>query len=142
MYMSELIVSIPKKIMTLLNILLAVLVGGAVHSSFVSLVCITNNGATWGLLEGNRTLLLIVSMVLLGAMYLIDLGKGRIGELGKAMFIGGAVVNFVERLMRGHVCDYIDLRWSGLSIMNIPDIMIFIGGAIVILSLFINDKEE
>jgi signal peptidase II len=53
----------------------------------------------------------------------------RIEQLAFALLIGGAVGNLADRLLRGHVVDFIHLRhWP---VFNVADVAIVAGGALL-----------
>ena len=48
------------------------------------------------------------------------------------MIIGGAFGNYIDRLIRGYVVDFIDFRvWP---VFNVADIFVVIGGVLLIVS--------
>ena len=59
---------------------------------------------------------------------------------GVGMLIAaGAASNFFDRVRYGAVIDYIDVRW--FTVLNIADIMISVGAALLVLMLWREDKK-
>lgn len=63
---------------------------------------------------------------------------GRMGQIGMALIIGGAVGNVVDRLTRRGVTDFIDLHIENhhWPTFNVADSAIVIGAALVLMELF------
>lgn len=106
---------------------------------------VENPGAAWGLLsnlpEGaRRAFFQVVSVAALAfifAMYLrLDAGQLMVrGAL--ALVAGGALGNFLDRLVRGYVIDFIDWHWRNQPGMrwptfNVADSAICVGVALML----------
>ncbi len=96
-----------------------------------------NTGIAFGLFRDNGFVFLIVpliAVILLGynLYYYHKVGElDRIYVLGFSLILGGAIGNLTDRIMLGHVIDFIDLRvWP---VFNIADSAITIGACIVLL---------
>jgi signal peptidase II len=63
---------------------------------------------------------------------------GKMGQVGMALIIGGAVGNVLDRLMRRGVTDFIDLHVGSYHwpTFNVADSAIVAGAALVLLELF------
>src|SRR5215469_3874390 len=63
---------------------------------------------------------------------------GRVGQIGMALIIGGAVGNVVDRLTRRGVTDFIDLHVGNhhWPTFNVADSAIVVGAALVLMELF------
>lgn len=63
---------------------------------------------------------------------------GRMGQIGMALIIGGAVGNVLDRLTRRGVTDFIDLHVQNhhWPTFNVADSAIVIGAALVLMELF------
>ncbi|MBQ9534794.1 MAG: signal peptidase II [Clostridia bacterium] len=103
-----------------------------------------NTGAAFSILQGQRTLFLIITAVMVvGIVWLLCSGafKGKIGNLALAMVLGGAVGNFIDRLLRGYVVDMFDFCLINFPVFNVADVFINVGGALLIIYLVFIDKE-
>jgi signal peptidase II len=91
-----------------------------------------NTGAAFSLLRGHGEALILISIIIITFMAVSLARLARRGErapgllgIGLALPLGGALGNLVDRLARGFVVDYLDLRWW--PIFNIADSAIVVG---------------
>jgi len=61
-----------------------------------------------------------------------------------AFIIGGAIGNLFDKILLGHVVDFIDFYWGGwhFAVFNLADSFISIGGALFLLDAFIYDPAN
>jgi signal peptidase II len=62
-----------------------------------------------------------------------------LARLGFTMIIGGAIGNLIDRVIYGHVVDYVlfhTLSWS-FAVFNLADALISVGAALIILSEYL-----
>ena len=90
-------------------------------------------------------LALLMSLFLIG--YLIKAPRqAKLLALGLALVLGGAVGNLIDRLLHGHVIDFIHVHYADVwhyPIFNIADIGICIGVALIVIDmLFLEKKRE
>lgn len=90
-------------------------------------------------------LALLMSLFLIG--YLIKAPRqAKLLSLGLALVLGGAVGNLIDRLLHGHVIDFIHVHYADVwhyPIFNIADIGICIGVAMIVIDmLFLEKKRE
>ncbi len=107
---------------------------------------IKNTGAAFGIFKNSTLILALISIIFMVAMFLAYYSsfrnKGRFFDIGYGLIIGGSIGNLIDRLLRGYVVDYIDVRY--FSVMNLADIMINVGILIMIWAYaihpYINDR--
>jgi signal peptidase II len=99
-----------------------------------------NTGIAFGLFKDNGFVFLIIpliAVVLLGynLYYYHKVGElDSLYVLGFSLILGGAIGNLIDRIMLGHVIDFIDLRiWP---VFNIADSAITIGACLVLFKCF------
>ena len=90
-------------------------------------------------------LALLMSLFLIG--YLAKAPRqAKLLSLGLALVLGGAVGNLIDRLLHGHVIDFIHIHYADVwhyPIFNIADIGICIGVAMIVIDmLFLEKKRE
>ena len=90
-------------------------------------------------------LALLMSLFLIG--YLAKASRqAKLLSLGLALVLGGAVGNLIDRLLHGHVIDFIHVHYADVwhyPIFNIADIGICIGVALIVIDmLFLEKKRE
>ncbi|XID92891.1 signal peptidase II [Paenibacillaceae bacterium WGS1546] len=94
------------------------------------LTSIRNRGAAFGMLEGYRVFFIVVtSAVLVGIIiYLRRLYREKkLYSYGLALILGGALGNFIDRVLRGEVVDMLQVYFADFPIFNIADCFLWIG---------------
>ena len=113
-----------------------------VIDKFFYLTYLQNTGGAWGLLENNNMIFIIaIPMILIAIIIYLFKGKNisRLEKIGFCVLIGGAIGNYIDRVFRGYVVDFIDfVIWP---VFNVADIAVVVGVGLIILSLFV-DKES
>jgi signal peptidase II len=111
-------------------------------TSFFNLVLAYNKGAAFSFLHnsGGWQRYFFTAIGIAAAVYIIILlkkhGGQRMFSWALALILGGAIGNVVDRLLYGHVIDFLDFHWSGLGhfpAFNIADSAICIGAVLFIL---------
>lgn len=90
-------------------------------------------------------LALVMSLFLI--VYLIKAPrKATLLSFGLALVLGGAVGNLIDRLLHGHVIDFIHVHYANVwdyPIFNVADMGISIGVALIVIDmLFLEKKRE
>lgn len=108
-----------------------------------------NRGAAWGMLEGQMWLFTIVTVgVIIAIIYFYQKeAKGKpIFQVGLMLLLGGAVGNFIDRLFRGEVVDFVDVFIPIIDyhfpIFNIADAALTIAVVVLMIGLIVEDKKE
>jgi len=101
---------------------------------------VTNTGASFGILTGNNNLLIWLSIIALGAFMLWYEKLPRATTPWIIITGGGILSNLIDRVLRGHVVDYLDLGWW--PVFNIADSMIVIGIGMIIITLIREEKGK
>lgn len=128
--------------------------GGAspivVIPDFLQWVHIGNEGAAWGILDGQRIFLILVAVGALVAIYAfrgsLELKRPSM-QICFGLIVGGVVGNLLDRAIYGHVVDFIDVHLPAVPLLgfdgyrwpafNIADCGISVGVvSYVILSFF------
>ena len=113
-------------------------------TSFFNLVLVYNKGAAFGFLASsnfdvNRFFLianLIILCVLVYALWVLRPGRNQ-SATAIWLIIGGAVGNILDRIMHGHVVDFLDFHYAGwhYSAFNVADSAITIGAILIALEI-------
>lgn len=107
-----------------------------------------NRGAAWGILQGQMWLFYIVTSLFIASLiYYLQKhpGANTAYRMGLTIILGGAVGNFIDRVFRKEVVDFIDtyIFSYDFPIFNIADSALWVGIAfIAVHELFINRKRE
>ena len=87
---------------------------------------------------------LAVSMFIIA--YLRKLPKSaHVLSLGLAMVLGGAVGNVIDRILYGHVIDFIHVHYANVwhyPVFNVADIGICVGMALVVIDMLFLEKKR
>lgn len=97
---------------------------------------IKNTGAAFGILSNYQMFLIALSIIFIVIIlfYFFHMpAHDLLTRSAIAVIIGGSFGNLVDRLFRGYVIDFIDVRF--FSIFNIADIMINVGIFLLILKV-------
>lgn len=115
-----------------------------VIKDFFYFTYVENRGAAFGMMQNFRWGFLIITPVVL-VFLIIYFIKNRNTLLRSALtfFIAGAVGNFIDRLFRGFVVDFLDFYPFGYDfpVFNAADIFVNIGAALLIIYLIFIYKE-
>ena len=87
-----------------------------------------NTGSAFGLFQGQNTPLVVVAVVgivILGLIYRSQRPPGNLLRLSLGLQVGGAVGNLTDRLLFGHVTDFLDV--GAWPIFNLADSSIVVG---------------
>ena len=112
-----------------------------------------NAGAAWGMMSGQRWLLILVSIgvgafILFMAREFAREAKGRVLALSAlGLIFGGAVGNLIDRIAFGVVTDFFDLQTSvqylrTFPIFNIADSALTIGVILLMLHFLLHREVE
>jgi signal peptidase II len=108
---------------------------------FFNIVYAINYGAAWGIMAGHGYLLLLIALLALSAIYIFrhDLELKRPAmQVAFGLIIGGILGNALDRLVHGHVIDFIDvhLQFYRWPTFNFADCGIVIGTGLYMLLTF------
>ena len=114
---------------------------------FFSLYYVKNTGAAFSILQNQRVLLIIISLVFL---YFIDRFIEREKDLDKlsiislGFIIGGIIGNLIDRLIQDGVIDYLLFQFGKyiFPIFNIADSFIIVGIVLLIIGIIKEEKEN
>jgi len=104
---------------------------------------VRNTGAAFGILQGNNAFLIAASslFIILLMFYVFRYIKGDIFlQTAAALIAGGAIGNFIDRISRGYVVDFFDLKY--FSVFNTADIMINVGMALLIVDILFRKNNK
>lgn len=111
-------------------------------TSFFNLVRVHNSGAAFSFLAGESgwqrwffVLLAAAASVFIVWMLRRHAGEQTLFAWALSLILGGALGNVIDRVLHGHVVDFLDVHWAGrhFPAFNVADIAISIGAALLIL---------
>ena len=87
---------------------------------FFAINYVTNTGITFGLMQGYSNFVIIISFIALGLLYYY---RHEFKEkILLTMLVSGIIGNLIDRIIRGHVVDFIDFKFW--PVFNIADVLI------------------
>ncbi|MDP3841847.1 MAG: signal peptidase II [Oxalobacteraceae bacterium] len=110
-------------------------------TGFFNLVLAYNKGAAFSFLaaESGWQRYFFTAVGVIAALVIVYMLQRHAGQRlfcwALALILGGAIGNVIDRIMYGHVIDFLDLHWGGWHwpAFNIADSAIFIGAGMFIL---------
>jgi signal peptidase II len=110
------------------------------------LTYVENTGAAFGMLKDQRWVFLVISSVALGGMIAyIALTKAKhpLEITSVAFIVGGGIGNMIDRISRGFVVDFVDVRcipfWK--YVFNVADIFVCVGCGLFILYVLLYETR-
>lgn len=99
---------------------------------FFYLIHVGNTGAAWSLFSGRSVMLALLAVVTLFAIFWSRHALGlreRLAQVSFGLLCGGIMGNLVDRLLHGHVIDFLDLHFGSYiyPTFNIADSGICVG---------------
>lgn len=119
----------------------------SIIDGFLSITSHRNRGAAWGILQGQMVFFIIITIVvIIGIVYFLKnyANQSKIYGIGLGLILGGAIGNFIDRIFRKEVVDFVDTIIFGYDfpIFNVADAALCVGVALVIFQIFKEDREE
>jgi len=109
-----------------------------VIENFFYLVHVGNTGAAWSMFSGQSNWLALLALFTLGAIYWWRRALGlreRPAQIAFGLMCGGILGNFVDRLLHGHVVDFLDFHFGSYvyPTFNVADSGIVVGVTIYLI---------
>ncbi|MBM7586762.1 signal peptidase II [Bacillus pakistanensis] len=106
-----------------------------------------NQGAAWGILQGKMWFFYIITIiVIIGIVYYLQKhAKGiPLFSVSLAFMLGGAIGNFIDRLFRKEVVDFLNtyIFSYDFPIFNIADAALSIGVVLLIIYMIQEERKE
>ena len=108
---------------------------------------VENKGIAFGMFAGRRFLFIIMSLVILVMVLLVIFktpkeARSIFLKVGGALVVSGAVGNLIDRVFKGYVVDFIELRFIDFPVFNVADIAVCIGAAMLIIHFLFFDGKN
>jgi signal peptidase II len=108
-----------------------------------SFTYVTNTGAAFGLFPSHGYVFVLVAAIVgvAIAIYYWHMPAGQVLiKLSLGMQLGGAMGNLIDRLLYGHVIDFIDFKFW--PVFNLADTSIVLGVALLAYALLRDSEDE
>ena len=108
--------------------------------NFFSITYVQNNGAAFSILSGNRILLIGITIIAVLCIYYFLIKDEKKNLVLYGILYGGIIGNFIDRIFRESVVDFLDFKIFGYNfpIFNFADICIVVS---ILLIIFFSIKE-
>ncbi|MCU9612178.1 signal peptidase II [Caldibacillus lycopersici] len=106
-----------------------------------------NQGAAWGILQGQMWFFYLITVLVIGFLiyYLQKHGKGKpLFSIAIALMLGGAIGNFIDRLFRKEVVDFINVYIFNYDfpIFNVADSALVVGVTLLIIQMLLEERKS
>ena len=111
---------------------------------FFSLTYVQNFGAGFSIMQNARTTFLIITPIcLVGFTYLFIKSNDKLSKTALLLMISGTIGNFIDRIVRIYVVDFLDFIIFGwdFPVFNVADIFLTIGVCLYIIALIKEEKD-
>lgn len=107
-------------------------------NNFMYVTYVKNTGVAWSIFSNRQVMIIIISLLIIGGIvwYIYkNRPKSNIEKISYGLILGGAVGNFLDRIIHGYVIDFIDVRIFEYNypIFNLADTFIVIGVILLII---------
>ncbi|MGP4040375.1 signal peptidase II [Gracilibacillus sp. D59] len=118
-----------------------------VIESFFYLTSHRNSGAAWGILEGQMVFFYIITLIVVAFIifYIQKFAKeSKWLGLALAFVLGGAIGNFIDRLFRKEVVDFLDVYIGTYDypIFNIADSSLVVGVIVIFIYTLFDERNK
>lgn len=113
---------------------------------FIYITKVYNTGVSFSMLSGKRVIIILINIIVLVFLYFymnkFKNNKRNIYAFG--LVCGGLLGNLLDRIMYGHVIDFIDIHIFGYDypVFNLADSFIVIGIFLLIYAIYIGEDNE
>lgn len=119
-----------------------------VIDNFLYITSHRNSGAAWGIFQGKMMFFYLITLAVIAVVLIwlsrLDLKKDRLLVIALALILGGAIGNFIDRVLYQHVIDFIDTYIFGYDfpIFNIADSALCIGVVLMAIDAILDMKRQ
>ncbi|GGF11599.1 lipoprotein signal peptidase [Halobacillus andaensis] len=106
-----------------------------------------NTGAAWGILQGQMWFFYIITIIVIGVIiyYMKQYAKAsRFVGTALALILAGAIGNFIDRVFRKEVVDFLDVYLGSYNypIFNVADSALVVGVIFVMIATFVDERKK
>jgi signal peptidase II len=106
-----------------------------------------NQGAAFGILQGQMWFFYIITViVIIGIVYYMqkEAKNSLIFGVSLGLILGGAIGNFIDRLFRGEVVDFVDtyIFTYNFPIFNVADAALCIGVGLLFIKMVQDERQQ
>ena len=117
-----------------------------VIENFLYITSHRNRGAAWGILQGQMWFFYIITViVIIGIVYYMQKAAkdNKLLGISLALMLGGAIGNFIDRLFRKEVVDFVNTYIFGYDfpVFNIADSALVIGVGLLMIQMLLEERK-
>lgn len=119
------------------------LISGQALIPGIRLVLTTNKGVAFGIGRDNGPAMIILPIFVLMLVIFWIYKHERSAHwsshwqrIGMGLLVGGALGNISERIVYGHVTDFMEFTFVSFPVFNLADVFIDLGAALIVWQLF------
>lgn len=119
--------------------------GFCVIKGILDFTYIRNEGAAFGMLQGARWFFIVLTVVVFAVLIIYLIKAKPTSHLEKtalALLAGGALGNFIDRVILGFVRDFIEVKFIDFPIFNVADCFVCIGTGLYVLYTLLEFFKE
>ena len=107
--------------------------------NFFNITYVRNTGAAFSIFSENTFLVMVISfMIIMGIILYISKNKpsNKIDKISYSLILGGAIGNFIDRVIYGYVRDFIEIDIFGWDypIFNLADVFVVVGVILLVIA--------
>jgi len=110
---------------------------------YARFIHISNTGAAFGMFKNGNPIFMVLAVIVSGAIlyyYPRVPENEKVIRFSLSLQLAGAVGNLIDRILFGHVTDFISL--GNFAIFNVADSSITVGVAILLIAVWLQDRKE
>lgn len=117
-------------------------------SNFLYITYHRNSGAAFGFLQGQMLFFYVITTVAVIGILIwlskLNLKENRVLAIALALILGGALGNFIDRVIYQSVIDFIHTVWWGhnFPIFNLADSALVCGAVLMVFDILILDRSR
>src|SRR5699024_2826927 len=113
---------------------------------FLYFTSFRNKGAAWGILQNQMAFFYIITIVvIIGIIYYLHkyVKDNLLQGIAIGFILGGAIGNFIDRLFRKEVVDFIDVMIFSYDfpIFNVADSFLVIGVTLIFIATILEERK-
>ncbi len=113
-------------------------------NDFLYLTSHRNRGAAFGILQGQMFFFYIITIFVIGAVifYMQRYNHSAFVSVTLALILGGAIGNFIDRVLRGEVVDFVNtfIFSYDFPIFNVADASLVVGVILIFIGTIFESK--
>jgi signal peptidase II len=112
------------------------------NTEILNITYCENTGAAFSIFEGKQAFLIIMtSLLMVVCIWFLFKNKEILITICLTLIIAGGFGNLIDRIFRGYVIDFFEIRLFHFGIFNFADCLVVIGAAVFAFYVFIYESK-